>query len=70
MWNTRARLSRVRPSYQRGQKRSVVRSPPLGMEGGTSIGGMGGGMGKDAPTKLLKQRSGGVGVKDACKLAR
>ena len=48
----------------------MVRSPPLGMEGGTSIGGMGGGMGKDAPTKLLKQRSGGVGVKDACKLAR
>ena len=41
------------------------------MEGGTSIGGMGGGnLGKDAPTKLLKQRSGDVGVKDACKLAR
>ena len=50
--------------------RACQRSPPLGMEGGTSIGGMGGGMGKDAPTKLLKQRSGGVGVKDACKLAR
>jgi len=31
---------------------------------------MGGGCGaKDAPTKLPKQRSGGVGVKDACKLA-
>ena len=40
------------------------------MEGGTSIGGMGGGLGKDAPTTLLKQRSGDVGVPDAGKLAR
>jgi len=32
---------------------------------------MGGGFGaKDAPTKFSKQRSGDVGVKDACKLAR
>jgi len=30
----------------------------------------GGNLGKDAPTKLSKGRSGEVGVKDACKLAR
>ena len=56
---------------------TLRRSPPLGMEGGTSIGGMGGGcephwraLGKDAPTIFSNQRSGDVGVKDACKLAR
>jgi len=48
----------------------IWRSPPWGWKGDEHRGMGGGNLGKDAPTKLSKGRSGEVGVKDACKLAR
>ena len=48
---------------------SVPAQSPLGDGRGDEHRGDGRGPGEDAPTKLLKQRSGGVGVQDAGQLA-
>ena len=68
-------LNNTRSIERSEQTNSIWSAATLGMEGGEATAwpalmGLGGGFGVSRPGQFYHQRRGGVGVPDACKLAR